>query len=176
MDIAHTFCSATEEMADISELLKKPSFLIKFLQVILAVVGVALHQDSIYSTGINGSVNVGLLADKNKIAFVYMVFCGFLLSTMMNIIGKVLGGIPKKLTMLWAVVGCILWVAAGAVILKAYADVEEMLPSTPIKLPPELEKLLNEELAAGIIGILNGLLYLVEFILVAKFETEELSS
>ncbi|KAG8223355.1 hypothetical protein J437_LFUL001233 [Ladona fulva] len=139
----------------IGDLLKRPSFWIQFLELILAVICIALLQDSLL-----------LLTSIHKAVLVYMVYSGFILITVMNIIGKVLGEIKKKMAMLWSLVGCVLWIAAAAIILESYSNFKDLLP-------PAYDKKFREELAAGILGLINGLVYLAEFGLITKLESEE---
>ncbi|XP_046399748.1 uncharacterized protein LOC124166131 [Ischnura elegans] len=128
-------------MADLMQQLKTPNFLLKWVELILAVVSIALLRDSGSFPGLN----------VDKIVVAYMTLAGFILFNCIIIVGSFNGETLGKITMLlYLLSGAVLFITTGAFIIEHY---DQKLFNTTAN---------DKFLASGIIALVNGAVYLVD--------------
>lgn len=128
-------------MPDLVSQLKSPSFLLKWVELALAVVCIALLRDA----------TIFPSSDIDKLAVAYMTICGYLLINTVLIIGLFQGEqMPKTLSLLFLGAGGVLWITTGAFMIEHY-DSKVVSSKSRDKL-----------LAAAIIALVNGVVYLVD--------------
>lgn len=128
-------------MPNLVSQLKSLTFLLKWLELALAVVCIALLRDG----------RIFPAADMDKIAISYMTICGYMLINTVLVIGFFKDEqMPKTLTLLLLGAGGVLWITTGAFMIEHY---DHQLISTSAR---------DKLLASAIIALINGVLYLVD--------------
>ncbi|XP_046399729.1 uncharacterized protein LOC124166113 [Ischnura elegans] len=129
------------------EVVKTPRFILKAVQLILAIVCTILNDPCLATF----SYNI------HKLILIYVVLCGYMLILLMDLSKIISGGkTPKPVEIFWSFISGILWITAGALIIEAYRNFDELPPIFQI-LPGN-----NQFIAAGIISLLNGLAFFAE--------------
>ncbi|XP_046399662.1 uncharacterized protein LOC124166083 [Ischnura elegans] len=158
------------------EVVKTPRFILKAVQLVVAITCTVLNDPGLASRG-----------HIYKFILIYVVLCGYMLILLMDMSKIVSGGkTAKQVEIFWSFISGILWITAGALILEVYIfhkeptnapdqldlprlkkildptrmkKLMEAIASTVLGIEPAV---LNKFLAAGILSLLNGLAFFAE--------------
>ncbi|XP_046399688.1 uncharacterized protein LOC124166098 [Ischnura elegans] len=151
------------------EVVKTPRFILKAVQLILAIVCSILNDYGL----------IGLSYDIHKIILVYVVLCGYILILLMDVSKIVSSGkTAKPVEIFWSFISGILWITAGALIIETYRKLDELstifpnIPGNNIpNVPGSILKNIpgkDQFIAAGIISLLNALAFFAEAAVIFK--------
>ncbi|XP_071443873.1 uncharacterized protein [Hetaerina americana] len=128
-------------MPDLSSQLKSPPFLLKWVELILAIVSIALLRDaSTYPS-----------ANIDKMVVCYFTLAGYILINSIIIVGLFKGEQMGSITiLLFLVCGGVLWISSGAFMIEFYDS-------------KVFNSYANDRLlASGIISLVNGVVFLTD--------------
>ncbi|XP_043522928.1 uncharacterized protein LOC122535448 [Frieseomelitta varia] len=122
-------------------------FILKLLELIVVCILIGLHYHSFSDSSINSAmITMG-------------AYGGYLIILVGTFFGIIMGtGVERRIDMFYSVVGCILFIIAGALILDHFAN------------SVYRGSLRDTGLAKGCISIVGGILFLVDAILVFRGE------
>ncbi|KAG8223359.1 hypothetical protein J437_LFUL001237 [Ladona fulva] len=138
-----------------SQNIKGPGFAAKIIELALAMLCCGLIPNAFYHN---------LHSSMHHVALSYVTFAGYILITTVLIIAYITEeSVPKRMVALFSFVGCVLFVASGGVIIEDWRIVHNSLIIRPSK------QYMDQMIAAGIISLFNGVVFLVDVGLTLKF-------
>ncbi|XP_067015297.1 uncharacterized protein [Anabrus simplex] len=124
--------------------LKKPTFVLKLVELVLAVIAIALVADSFIGIG-------------GKLSTIYGTYIGFLILSCVMVAALFMETSPHPMLMLVvSAVAGIMFIVAGALCFDLYGTFEHFPNTTGV-------------LVAGIIGIIGGIVYALDAFLTFKY-------
>eukprot|EP01054_Gregarina_sp_Poly1_P007178 Gregarina_sp_Poly_1__7177@NODE_3938_length_816_cov_3_620828_g2549_i0_p1_GENE_NODE_3938_length_816_cov_3_620828_g2549_i0NODE_3938_length_816_cov_3_620828_g2549_i0_p1_ORF_typecomplete_len141_score11_02MARVEL/PF01284_23/6_3e05DUF3792/PF12670_7/0_0064DUF3792/PF12670_7/1_2e02ER_lumen_recept/PF00810_18/0_018_NODE_3938_length_816_cov_3_620828_g2549_i0362784 len=134
-------------MANISEVIKTPAFLMKILELILEIIMIALMA---------GDMPAGNTNEKN--AFGYGIMVGYIIISVIIIAGFILDH-PLHTTLILMITGpgAILFITAGSLMIEIWDKGVPVLGALVV-VPDRV-------IGAGILGLLTGAVYIVDTLL-----------
>lgn len=138
-----------------SQKLKGPGFVAKIIELALAMLCCGLIPNAFYHH---------LHSNMHHVALAYVTFAGYILINAVIIFAYITEeSVPKRMVALFSMVGCILFIASGGVIIEDWRIIQNSIISRPSK------QYMDQMIAAGIISLFNGAVYLVDVGLTLKF-------
>ncbi|XP_071444157.1 uncharacterized protein [Hetaerina americana] len=138
-----------------SQKVRGPAFAIKIIELALAMLCCGLIPNPFYHN---------LHSTMHHVALAYVTFAGYILINAVLIVAYLTEeNVPKRMVALFAVVGCILFIASGGVIIEDWRIIKNSIILRPSK------QYMDQMIAAGIISLFNGAVYLVDVGLTLKF-------
>ncbi|XP_046399715.1 uncharacterized protein LOC124166110 [Ischnura elegans] len=132
-----------------------PVLAIKIVELALAMLCCGLIPNPFYHS---------LHSTMHHVALSYVTFAGYILINAVLIITYLTEeNVPKRMATLFSLVGCILFIASGSVIIEDWRTVKNSIILRPSK------QYMDQMIAAGIISLFNGAIYLVDVGLTFKF-------